>query len=309
MSSMRPPVVAAIIIHWNQEELTCDTIISLLQTGYAELKIILVDNGSTNGSGERIAVEFPEIMMVRSEDNLGYAGGANLGFAASLETNAEYHFLLNNDVALDKGIIEELLAVMESEDEKRIGLCVPKIYFFDEPQKIWFAGGDIDLSTGLCRHIGFGRVDCAEYSEQRDCTFANGCAMFIRREALANVGLFDTSYFHTGEDVDYSLRLVSEGYRIVFVPKARLWHKIRASAGGTEKATFRYLYYEHRNRVLIMKKYFSNNFRMNSYLALARFYIRSVMNEISAGNAAGAKGILCGLFDGCRGISGIRDLK
>lgn len=299
-------MVAAIIIHWNLEGLTHDTIVSLLQTGYSKLKIILVDNGSTNGSGERLAAYFSEIMLVTSKENLGYAGGANLGFAASLETEADFHFILNNDVAFDPGIIDALVTEMEGIGGDQVGLCVPKIYYFDEPNKIWYAGGDINPQTGLCNHRGCGRVDGPEYDLRRDCTFANGCAMFIRREVLTNVGLFDTSYFHTGEDVDYSLRIISKGYRIVFTPKARLWHKIRSSAGGAQKATFLYLYYEHRNRVLIMKKYFRNKFRIKSYLTLARFYLRSVLNELKAGNVEGAKGILCGLIDGCRGISGIR---
>lgn len=306
MNLSKLPCVAAIIIHWNQEKLTHDTIESLLQTGYQNLSIILVDNGSTDGSGERIAEEYPNIRLVLSEENLGYAGGANLGFVAALITDAKYHFLLNNDVVFDSGIIDALVAVMEGEDGARIGLCVPKIFFFDEPQKIWYAGGDVDSLTGLCNHRGYGRADGPEYAAQLDCSFANGCAMFIRREVLTNVGLFDTSYFHTGEDVDYSLRLKAQEYRIVFVPQARLWHKIRSSAGGEKKATYLYNYYEHRNRILIMRKYFRKNLSLKSYAILAKFYLRSALNEIKVGNTGGVKGILHGLYDGFNGISGQR---
>jgi GT2 family glycosyltransferase len=295
----------AIIIHWNQEELTRDAIRSLLQTGYTELKIILVDNGSINGSGERIAADYPDIWLVRSNENLGYAGGANLGLAASLETDAPYFFLLNNDVTFDPAIIDELVHEMENEGNEDVGICVAKIYLSDNPKKIWYAGGEIDQQrTGLCKHLGYGQVDGPAYEAQRDCTFANGCAMFIRREVLENVGFLDTSYFHTGEDVDYSLRLLAKGYRIVFVPKARLWHKIRSSACEKQKATYNYLYYEHRNRMLIMRKYFRGKQNMKSYLTLAKFYIGSVINEIKSGNTEGARGILRGLIDGYKGISG-----
>lgn len=300
------PSVAAIIIHWNQLELTRGTIESLLKTGYPQLSIILVDNGSTNGSGESVAREFPDIRLVRSEENLGYAGGANLGIIAAQKTDATYFFLLNNDVAFEAGIIDAMVAAMESTGSEKIGLCVPKIYFFEEPKKIWYAGGDVDLRSGLCRHLGYGQFDSPAYAEQRDCTFANGCAMFIRRDVLEIVGFFDTQYFHTGEDVDFSLRLLAKGYRIHFVPEARLWHKIRASAGGNRNASFLYLYYEHRNRTLIMRKYFRKNICLKSYMTLARFYARSVLNELVTGNTAGINGLLCGLLDGYKGVTGKR---
>lgn len=303
------PKVAAIIIHWNQDTLTRETISSLLQTGYQNLRIILVDNGSTEGSCKKITEDFPEVLLVRTGENLGYAGGANLGFTTGFDSDAEYLLLLNNDVMFDKRFIEELLAVMEGDGGTNIGLCVPKIYYFDEPQKIWYAGGYTDPKTGLCYHYGSGHNDGPEYSEQRDCTFANGCAMFMRREAFNKTGLFDTGYFHTGEDFDYSLRLLSNGYRIVFVPKAQLWHKIRSSTGGKSLASYRYLYYEHRNRLLIMQKYFMRNFGLKSYMTLASFFIRSILIEYRAGNSGGVRGIVQGIYDGLRGRSGERSLR
>lgn len=306
MRSLNLPKITAIIIHWNQEELTRETIKSLLKTGYPELRIILVDNGSSDGSGERIVAEFSDIQLVRAGENLGYAGGANRGFATSLKTDANYLFLLNNDVSFDPGIIDELVSTMAREDNEDVGMCVAKIFFSDDPKIIWYAGGEIDSQVGICKHLGYGQVDGSAYEVQRDCTFANGCAMFIRREVFENIGFLDESYFHTGEDVDYSLRILAKGYRIVFVPKARLWHKIRSSAGGQQKATHNYLYYEHRNRVLIMKKYFRNKLTMKSFLTLAKFYTLSIINEIKSGNTSGAMGILRGLIDGCNGVTGKR---
>jgi hypothetical protein len=303
MINVTLPKIAAIIIHWNQEALTRATIVSLLATGYSELDILLVDNGSTDGSGARLATSFPTVSFIRSTDNLGYAGGANLGLTASLSGDAAYHFLLNNDVIFDKEILTALVSAMEGGGEK-VGLCVPKIFFFDEPQKIWYAGGEIDLKSGLCRHNGYGQIDGAELNQMQECTFANGCAMFIRRATLESVGLFDTSYFHTSEDVDFSLRLKAKGYRILFVPQARLWHKIRASAGGRVKASFHYLYYEHRGRILIMRRYLRGQISTKSYFALSKFYFRSISNEIAIRNGAGLWGILRGVLDGCRGIAG-----
>jgi hypothetical protein len=306
MKASNRPKISAIIIHWNQEELTRCTIKSLLKIGYPELTIVLVDNGSTDGSGKRIAIEFPDIQLIHSDENLGYAGGANLGFAASLEGEATYLFLLNNDVTFDPEIINALVEEMEVEGNKDVGMCVAKIYFAEEPKKIWYAGGEIDQRTGLCRHLGYGQIDGQEYEVPRDCTFANGCAMFLRREVIENVGFLDTSYFHTGEDLDYSLRLLANGYRIFFVPQAKLWHKIRSSTVGKQKTINNYLYYENRNAVLITRKYFYDKLNIKAYFTLVKFYLSKVILEIKKRNISGAMAILQGLIDGCNGVTGKR---
>ncbi|MBU0996185.1 MAG: glycosyltransferase family 2 protein [Proteobacteria bacterium] len=305
MNKKQIPKICLTVIHWNQEELTIATILSLKKINNPNVEIILVDNGSDNGSGISISEKFDDIILVRSETNLGYAGGANLGFSSALERSADYVFLLNNDIDVDKEIIHHLLSVMESPDYPHAGILAPKIYFYDPPDIIWYGGGDCDMDTGICQHIDYGKIDNEMNCRIKECTFINGCAMFIKREVIEKVGFLDTSYFHTGEDVDYSIRASRAGFKLMFVPDAKLWHKIRASTGGNVKPKYMYNYYEFRNRLLIFRKYFlKNNMNFKTIAFMLNFYIRHIYYEVRRGNVSGAVSILHGTFDAVIGKCG-----
>ena len=299
------PEISLIIIHWNQERLTVETINSLNNLNYLNLNIILVDNGSDDGSAERISKRFKDISLIRSETNLGYAGGANLGLNKALKSNSEYFFILNNDIVVDANMCNHLISKMEAPNHKKVGICSPKIYYFEPSDRIWFAGGTHDSTTGICQHLGFGEKDNESNSVARYCTFLNGCAMLIRRSVVQKIGLFDVSYFHTGEDVDYSIRAQKAGFKLLCVPEAKLWHKIRASAGGHIKPSYKYNYYEYRNRVLIYKKYFNTSARhFVGKISLSKFYLKTFLKSLLDNNITGAIGIIHGGWHGCIGKTG-----
>ena len=229
MTTHPTPKISLIVIHWNQEDLTTETILSLKRIDYPNYEIILVDNGSDDNSGAVLDARFPDVHMIRSTVNLGYAGGANLGMAEALDRGADYVFVLNNDIEVDPNILNHLTLAMTSPEFPRAGMAAPVIYFYDPGHVVWYGGGDCDAETGIVRHRDFGKADKDIDHHTTPCTFVNGCAMLIKREVLETVGLFDTSYFHTGEDVDYSIRVNRAGYTSLVAPRAKLWHSPRFS--------------------------------------------------------------------------------
>lgn len=298
------PKVSLVVIHWNQERLTTETIHSLKQIRYPAYEILLVDNGSDDGSGNVIGQRFPDIRMVRSDVNLGYTGGANLGMVDALSHGADYVFVLNNDIEVEPDILNELIAAMASSSFPRAGMAAPTIYFHDTSHVIWYGGGECDPATGIARHTDFGKTDNLSAKSPTPCTFINGCAMFIPREVIDTVGLLDTSYFHTGEDVDYSIRVKRAGYTLLMVPNARLWHKVRSSMGGNVPSNPRYNYYEFRNRLLIYKKYFfKERVGVKPVFRLVDFYLRHIYYQLRQGSLRDAVAIVHGA---CHGIMGRR---
>jgi GT2 family glycosyltransferase len=244
------PKTAVVVVNWEQESLTFDCLYSLNKIVNRNLEIILVDNGSRDGSGHKLAERFPKIGFVRTKENKGYASGVNKGIWAALQRNADYIFVMNNDTVVDPGIVDSFIEIMEMPGNASVGVCVPKIYYHDRPEIIWYAGGECDPTNGFCKHWRIGLTDDSIPEEPTAITFANGCSMFIRREVIEKVGYFDESYFHTGEDADYSIRTIRAGYRLLYVPKGRLWHKVRASTEGPGESRD-YIYYEYRNRIIL----------------------------------------------------------
>ena len=300
----KDPKTSIVVVHWEQEALTSDCLSSLKKIPRTDLEIILVDNGSRDGSGQRLADTFPHVVFIGTEENNGYAAGVNEGIRVSLQRGADYIFIMNNDTIVDPGIVNCFLGFMEDPESSGVGICVPKIYYHDRPGIIWYAGGECDPTNGLCRHWNIGSKDEHIHEEPAEITFANGCSMFIKREVIERVGYFDEHYFHTGEDADYSIRTMRAGYRLIYIPKARLWHRARASTKGSGGGK-NYIYYEYRNRMILWSRHFrKKGFRPK--IKLAKFYLRSTLSEMKKGNYEASLAIMVGLIDGLRGVVGKR---
>lgn len=248
------PKVAIIMLNWNQYEDTVECLRSVYGMDYPHFMVILLDNGSSDGSGERIERLFPQVDMLRSEVNLGFDGGNNLGIMRALNRGCDYVFLLNNDTVVDPGMLGEL--VEAALRDPRIGIAGPKIYYFDEPDIIWWAGCRLNISpNGMFSFSqeGNGQEDTGQFDEEVDIDGAVGCAALIRRDVIENVGLFDERFFIYHEEHDYALRAISCGYRIVFAPRARLWHKVSRAMGGALSVSQCYLWT--RNWLLLMRSH------------------------------------------------------
>lgn len=236
--------VGIILLNYCNYNLTIDCIKSIRQSTYQNYEIIVVDNNSPDHSGENLS-QLEGIRFLQMEENFGFAAGNNRGIEVALSDGCEYVMLLNNDTLIDPNMIETLISRADANT-----VVVPKMYYFDvEGRKdiLWYAGGILKYKSSDGIHIGGRQEDSKQYSIEREVTFATGCCMMIHKAVLEKVGLLREEYFMYCEDTDYSIRLNKANIRILYVPSAKLWHKVSSSSGG-EMSKF-IVYYVVRNKI------------------------------------------------------------
>lgn len=232
------PAVHVIVVNWNGVEDTVACIESCEKLTYPNVNVVLVDNGSTDGSQALIRARFPDLTVIANERNLGFAGGSNAGIRYALDRDADYVVLLNNDTVVDPEFATELVSVAQSDES--IGLLCSKTYFFDRPDVLWYAGGTFHRWLGWSRHRGFNQRDRGQFDGVEDTQRACGCALMVRSEVCRTIGLLREEYFCYCEDLDWSLRALAAHYRIVYVPASRVWHKVSRSTGGAGSGVSHY---------------------------------------------------------------------
>jgi len=246
---MTMPTVYFVVITWNGKSDTLDCLSSLSKLEYNPVEVIVVDNGSTDGSVLAIRENFPKAILVETGQNLGYTGGNNVGMRHALDRGADYVCLLNNDTAVDPRLVTELITFAESEPSA--GIIGPRQYYFDHPNVVVGSGSRIDWMQGTIRHLYKGMVDTTEVSADKiPCVvdFHDGVCVAVRREYLEKIGLLDERYYLCGfEDADWGIRAVRNGYKVWNVPTAKMWHKISATVGVGSPIT---TYYMTRNALL-----------------------------------------------------------
>ncbi len=228
MTSRSAPasVWAIVLTHGGAEEITAACLASLQQQDYAGLTILLVDNASYDGSGGRLRDRFTGIKYLNTGGNFGYAGGNNRGMQLALDQGADYVLVINNDTTLDVDCVSWLVRSAESAGLVTLGAVAPKILFFDNPSRIWYAGGDYSRFRVLGAHRReFDTDDPNEKARLEPMTFATGCCFLMPAQAAKAVGLFAEDFFIYAEDVELSLRLVRANYRLYYQPAARLYHR------------------------------------------------------------------------------------
>ncbi len=274
--------VFVIILNWNQPELTIECIKSVLKMHHKnfELNIVIVDNGSSDDSIKKFET-LNNIEILKNSVNMGFAEGNNVGIRHALNKNAEFVMLLNNDTEVDENLAEELLKVAVNNEE--VGIVSPKIYFArgfefhgdryekaDLGKVIWYAGGVIDWDNVYGSNRGVDEVDKGQYDDKKELDFATGACMLLRSSALKEAGVFDKKYFLYLEDLDLSYRMKESGWKIVFAPKARLWHKVSQSSGIGSNLND---YFITRNRLLFGMRYA----KLRTKIALLRESIKFLL--------------------------------
>lgn len=212
-----------VVLNWNGREMTADCLRSLLAMEGVNFRILVIDNGSSDGSERFLRESFSQVDVIANGRNLGFAAGCNIGMRRALEENADYVFLINNDTLVAPSLLQEL--VKEGEADPRIAIVSPKIYYFVPPDAIWWVGGTYSCWIGIAKHSDLRKRDSGKHDRVRNIEWATGCAMLLRCAALRRVGLFDEQFFGNGEDLDLSLRMRQVGYLVRYVPTARLWHR------------------------------------------------------------------------------------
>lgn len=246
------PLVSIITINYNQLEVTCEMLASIRQSSYTHYEVILVDNASQDNPAAAIAARFPEVHFIRSEENLGFSGGNNLGIQAS---QGDYLFFVNNDTEFTPGLIGQLLQLFA--ERPKLGALSPKILYHPE-----VVGGQQDLIqylgttpvnaiTARNKTIGEGEKDRGQYSEARPTAYVHGAAMMVPRRVVEKAGLMPTFFFLYYEELDWSERIRAAGYEIYVEPRASIYHKESISVG---KMSTLKTYYLNRNRILFMRR-------------------------------------------------------
>jgi GT2 family glycosyltransferase len=225
------PKVAVVVLAWNGKSLTLACLESLEALRYENATVILVDNASTDGTAAEVRKAFgARVAVVENRENLGFSRGNNIGIRKALDEGADFVLLLNNDTVVDPALVGSLVEVIAGSD--KIGIVGPKIYYASPPDKIWFAGGEVFLSRGLSKHIGIRETDTGRYDAIRDVDYVTGCALMARREVFETIGYLDPAFVAYYEDTDFCMRARRAGFRVVYVPAGKVWHKISASTGG-----------------------------------------------------------------------------
>ncbi len=231
---MTEPLIYAVVLAWNQKQHTLESLASVLDMTYPNLRVVLADNGSTDGTSQDVQARFPEVEIVRVEQNVGIAGGYNLGIHHALAQSAEYVLILNNDIQVAPDMLGELLRA--ARDYPRAGLLMPKIYhYYGDQSRIWCAGARWRKFPPGVKLIGSDAPDSLDWEVVRAIDFAPSCALLIPRPVLEKVGGFDPQYYFYQSDWDFSARVRESGHLILFIPSARMWHKVSISTQKSDR--------------------------------------------------------------------------
>lgn len=285
------PSVAVIVVNWNGTEDTLECLAGLMQLEYPRYEIVVVDNGSRPSPRQQILDRFPSVTYLETGINLGYAGGSNTGIRHALAAGATYVLVLNNDAVVDPDALRE--AVLVAQSDPAIGAVGAKIIDWEDRSRVWVAYGQVTYRQGLVRLVG--QHSRRRFDEQKDVDWVPGTAMLLHHGALETVGLFDEEFFAYHEDVDWCTAARKRGFRIVFAPRARVYHKGHRSSGGRAYVTPRQ-YLAGRNMVLYVRKH-ATAFQLAKFVTfqvstLPFQYARRFLSGEQAGVSLKVRGML-----------------
>mgnify|MGYP003587609250 CR=1 FL=1 len=224
----RTPQVGIALLNWNQYDDTALCLESLRHSEFRPAIILVYDNGSVDGSAERLKADFPEIELVIGGQNYGFSEGNDRAAKILLEAGMDYVWILNNDTKVPPDCLGILVRVLE--EDPAIGAASAKIWFMDESKPISYAGGTFNPWTFNTCFRGLREKDAGQYDQAEDTQVFSGCCMLIRAAVLRKIGLFNKAFFIYAEDIEWSVRAMEAGIRQRYEPKATLWHKMYGSS-------------------------------------------------------------------------------
>ena len=300
---MKEPKIAIIIINWNTYQLTYNCLKSLELCTYKNKTIFFVDNGSNDGSGDKIALEFPEINCINNQKNEGFTGANNKALKVILKQNFDYVLLLNNDTEVKPDFLSLMQASMDSDNN--LAATQPLILDFPNKNTIWNAGGSFNTFFGLSKTRCKGMTYKPNLKIETLTEWISGCCILVKIAVIKEVGLLDNRFFAYFEDVDWSIRMTNLGYKLGVVPKSIIYHH---SSGSTKRNNTTnegnlspYAHYLNvRNHIYLIKKH---NFLFNSLGSWIYQIIKITSYStyfILRGRFSKFKIVWCGLLDGIK---------
>lgn len=290
---MSPSKVSIIILNWNGKKDTIECLESLKHITYPSYKIIMVDNGSTDGSVGSLRERYPEIEIIENRNNIGFAEGNNVAIRKVVARETDYVLLLNNDTVVHPEFLTELVKVLDNETS--IGIAGPTVYYYNKKDRIQSAGGKICWYKGQAPH--YTNKNDLKTNEIRDVDYIMGCALLARYELFNKIGYLNKDYFAYWEETDWCVRAKKADYRIVHVPTAKIWHK----GGVTTRKTSGFSEYQMtRNMFWFMKTHASTK----KYLVFLiyffgfQFWYSSAIYVLYQRNIKAYRSFLKGIVDG-----------
>jgi GT2 family glycosyltransferase/ubiquinone/menaquinone biosynthesis C-methylase UbiE len=289
--------VGVVVLNWNGCEVLRECLRSLAGTSYPALDVIVVDNGSSDGSCDMVAAEFPDVVLIRNQENLGFCVANNQGVAAAFERKNQYALILNNDTLLHPQCIGWLVARAQAEPDA--AAVSPKVYFWQPRDRIWFAGGTLSLWTGCNGHIGYRKRDKPAWNSPRSMDFICACAMLVTCRAWQEIGGFDELLFRSAEDIDWSLRARRAGFRLLYEPEAVIWHRESFDILHNEGRS-RQLYFYTRNRLAVMWKHAKWRHWLTFLPCFGLRCVKQVVSTTISGNGDAARQVPRAFMDFAR---------
>ncbi|MBW4054019.1 MAG: glycosyltransferase family 2 protein [Proteobacteria bacterium] len=292
-------LVYIILLNWNGWKDTIKCVESCRKLTYPNFRILIVDNGSTDGSETILRERFPEIKFIQAGANLGFAGGNNVGFRYALEHGADLVWLLNNDTTVDADALSAMVQITEG--DKTVGMVGSKIVYYDNPQLIWFAGAVLDPQKAYHPyHRGLNEEDRGQYNDVCETGYVTGCSLLARKEMMDAVGLLDDGLFLYFEDADWSARAKTALWKLMYCPDSLVYHKVSLSVGGAASPAL--LYYTARNRLYFVTRNFPGKL-MGAFLY---DFFEHVLVNVKKGRFACAREAFRGICDFMKGKTGVR---
>ncbi len=278
MAGATNPAVSVIVVNWNRRELLRACLLSLRAQTFGDFEVIVVDNGSEDGSPAMVLAGFPEVVLIRNAENRGFCAGNNQGIR---QARGQYVALLNNDAEAEPRWLEELLAGLRAAPDA--GMCASKILFYED-RRVIDKVGHLIYPDGQNRGRGCGEPDRGQYEQPEEVLLPDGCAALYDRRVFESAGLFDEDFFAYGDDAELGLRARLAGWRCMYVPTAVVYHHHSSTLGRFSE---RRLVLVERNRVWLAWKLFP--WRL---LALNPFYsaVRLGANALAAARGRGEAG-------------------
>jgi GT2 family glycosyltransferase len=276
--------VAIILVNWNSFAVTNDCIHSLKAMQYPSYKIIVVDNGSADGSGDALEQAHPGIILIRLGSNMGFTGGNNAGFRYALQNGFDFSIMLNNDTFVEPDFLSHLVSFMDA--NPGTGAIQPRIFFNHNRQLLWNGGSYYNKLIGLAYTVGHNKPSAPSYENLKQVDWITGCAFFIRNSVLESTGLLAENMFIYSEDVDLSFRIKQLGYSLIYQPLSVIYHIAGMSNRSKSKGKEGYVnpivhYLNQRNRIWVIKKY-TPWYCVPTVIAFNFFYITMVMGYFAA---------------------------
>lgn len=294
---MTQPDVATIIVNWKLKEETLACIRSVEQLREAT-RIIVVDNGSDDGSVEYLAQHAPNIELLVMPQNYGFGRACNAAIKHALQDpQCEYILLLNNDAVIEPAAVAALRAAAEQNPQAGILGC--KMYYHDCPDTFWYAGARRRRYVLAAADTGRGCIDRGQFDARHEVDYVFGAAMFIRRAVFEAIGYFDEQFFLYLEDLDFCLTAQQSGFSIRFVPDAHIWHSVSAS---TRHDPGMRRYYMVKSTILFLQKHTTPPSFLLVLLFWSLVYMRVLLSDLLQGHSAVVQHYWSGLVHGLQEV-------